>query len=192
VPKLVLASTSPRRALLLATAGFTFDVQSPNVVETIPQGEPAADSVLRLAGLKAAAVDRSARQVVLGADTMVVLDGTQLGKPTDHDDAVHMLTLLSGRTHSVLTGWVAVGDAGERFGVAESRVTFKELSVGTVEKYIDDVHPFDKAGSYALQGDNGRLIERVDGSSANVMGLPLREVADALGDLGVDRSTPHG
>jgi septum formation protein len=192
VPDLILASASPRRALLLATAGFTFDVQRPNVVESIPLGEPAADSVLRLAGLKVAAVDRSTHQVVLGADTMVVLDGNQLGKPIDHDDAVHVLTLLSGRTHSVLTGWVAIGDAGERFGMAESRVTFKELSTDAIEAYIDDVRPFDKAGSYALQGENGRLIDRVDGSRANVMGLPLREVADALGDLGIDRSAPHG
>ncbi len=192
MPNLVLASDSPRRALLLATAGFTFDVQSPNVVEATPQGEPAAESVLRLAGLKVAAVERSARHVVLGADTMVVLDGAQLGKPTDRGDAVHMLTLLSGRTHSVLTGWVALGDYGERFGVAESRVTFKELSTDAIEAYIDDVRPFDKAGSYALQGENGRLIKRVDGSRANVMGLPLRDVADALGDLGIDRSTSHG
>jgi septum formation protein len=192
VPKLVLASASPRRALLLATAGFTFDVRRPNVVESIPLGEPAADSVLRLAGLKAAAVDRSAHEVVLGADTMVVLDGGQLGKPTDNEDAVHMLALLSARTHSVLTGWVAIGDAGERFGVAESRVTFKELSTDAIEAYINDVRPFDKAGSYALQGENGRLIECVDGSRANVMGLPLRDVADALGDLGIHRSAPHG
>ena len=192
MPKLVLASDSPRRALLLATAGFTFDVQSPDVVETIPQGEPATESVLRLAGLKVAAVERSAHQVVLGADTMVVVDGEQLGKPTDRDDAFRMLTLLSDRTHSVLTGWVALGDDGERFGVAESRVTFKELSVEAVGAYIDDAHPFDKAGAYALQGENGRLIERVDGSRANVMGLPLRDVAEALSDLGIDRSAPHG
>lgn len=190
--KLVLASGSPRRALLLATAGFTFDVQSPDVVETIGRGEPASESVLRLAELKVAAVERAARHVVLGADTMVVLDGEQLGKPADSDDAVRMLTLLSGRTHSVLTGWVAMGDAGERFGVAESRVTFRALSADAIEAYIEDAQPFDKAGSYALQGEDGRLIQRVDGSRANVMGLPLRDVVDALGDLGIDRSAPHG
>jgi septum formation protein len=192
VPRLVLASDSPRRSLLLATAGFTFDVQSPNVVETIPQGESAAESVLRLAGLKVGAVSRAEDHVVLGADTMVVLDGEQLGKPKDHDDAIRMLSVLSGRTHSVLTGWVAIGDAGERFGVAESRVTFRTLTTDAVEAYIDDAEPFDKAGAYALQGENGRLIEKVVGSRANVMGLPLREIADALGDLGVVRSTPHG
>lgn len=192
MPRLVLASDSPRRSLLLATAGFTFDVQSPNVVETIPQGESAAESVLRLAGLKVGAVSRAEDHVVLGADTMVVLDGEQLGKPKDRDDAIRMLSVLSGRTHSVLTGWVAIGDAGERFGVAESRVTFRTLTTDAVEAYVDDAEPFDKAGAYALQGENGRLIEKVVGSRANVMGLPLREIADALGDLGVVRSTPHG
>jgi septum formation protein len=192
VPRLVLASDSPRRSLLLAAAGFTFDVQSPNVVETIPQGESAAESVLRLAGLKVGAVSRAEDHVVLGADTMVVLDGEQLGKPKDRDDAIRMLSVLSGRTHSVLTGWVAIGDASERFGVAESRVTFRTLTTDAVEAYVDDAEPFDKAGAYALQGENGRLIEKVVGSRANVMGLPLREIADALGDLGVVRSTPHG
>jgi septum formation protein len=192
VPRLVLASDSPRRSLLLAAAGFTFDVQSPNVVETIPQGESAAESVLRLAGLKVGAVSRAEDHVVLGADTMVLLDDEQLGKPKDRDDAIRMLSVLSGRTHSVLTGWVAIGDASERFGVAESRVTFRTLTTDAVEAYVDDAEPFDKAGAYALQGENGRLIEKVVGSRANVMGLPLREIADALGDLGVVRSTPHG
>ena len=192
MPTLVLASDSPRRSLLLAAAGFTFDVQSPNVVETIPQGEPAAESVLRLAGLKVGAVSRAENHVVLGADTMVVLDGEQLGKPKDRDDAIRMLNVLSGRTHSVLTGWVAIGDAGERFGVAESRVTFRTLTTDAVEAYVDDAAPFDKAGAYALQGENGRLIENVVGSRANVMGLPLREIAGALGDLDIVRSTPHG
>jgi septum formation protein len=192
VQKLVLASGSPRRALLLATAGFKFDVRRPDVVETIPRGEPASESVLRLAELKVAAVERIPDHVVLGADTMVVLNGEQLGKPTDHGDAVRMLTLLSGRTHSVLTGWVATGNTGERFGVAESRVRFRTLSADAIVAYIEDAQPFDKAGAYALQGENGRLIERVDGSRANVMGLPLRDVTDALSDLGIDRSSPHG
>lgn len=191
MPELVLVSDSPRRALLLAAAGFTFDVQSPDVVESVPQGEPAAESVLRLAELKVAAVDRSAHQVVLGADTMVVIDGETLGKPIDRDDAFRVLTHLRGRTHSVLTGWVARGSDGERFGVAETRVAFKDLSDETIELYLDDVQPFDKAGAYALQGENGRLIERVEGSRANVMGLPLRDVADALRDLGIDRSASH-
>jgi septum formation protein len=192
VPRLILASGSPRRALLLATAGFAFDVSAPDVVETMCEDEPAAEAVLRLAELKAAAVDRASDEVILAADTMVVLDEDSLGKPSDRDDAIQMLTTLSGRTHSVLTGWVAIGQGGERFGVAETRVGFRSLDTDAVIAYVDDAQPFDKAGAYAIQGEDGRLIERVDGSRANVMGLPLREVADALADLGIVRSAPHG
>lgn len=156
------------------------------------EDEPAAEAVLRLAELKAAAVDRASNDVILAADTMVVLDEDSLGKPSDRDDAIEMLTTLSGRTHSVLTGWVAIGQGGERFGVAETHVGFKSLDTDAVIAYVDDAQPFDKAGAYAIQGEDGRLIEHVDGSRANVMGLPLREVADALADLGIVRSAPHG
>lgn len=189
--RLILASGSPRRALLLRTAGFSLEVRPPDVREEVLDGEPAAETVLRLAQLKAEAVARDRSEVILAADTMVVLDAKPFGKPTNHDDAVRILETLSGETHSVLTGWVAIGDNGERFGVSETRVTFKVLSNDTIEDYIDDTQPFDKAGAYGIQGENGRLIERVSGSRANVMGLPLREVADALSDLGIQRSTLH-
>jgi septum formation protein len=192
VENLVLASGSPRRALLLRTAGFTFEVRIPDVVETVHEEESALETVLRLAQLKADAIDRDASEVALAADTMVVLDGEALGKPMDRDDALGMLGKLSGGTHSVLTGWVAVGDSGERFGVTETRVTFKDLTEESIEGYVDDAKPFDKAGAYGIQGENGRLIKHVAGSRANVMGLPLREVVDALNDLGIDRSASHG
>ena len=162
-----------------------------NVVETLIDGESAAESVLRLAELKAKSVERDSGEVVLAADTMVVLDGVALGKPSNTADAVAMLSALSARTHSVLTGWMVIGDRGERFGVSESRVTFKNLSSATIEAYIEDANPFDKAGAYAIQGENGRLIANVTGSRANVMGLPLRDVADALSDLGIERSSTH-
>ncbi len=189
---LVLASGSPRRELLLRTAGFLLDVRVPDVDEAILEDEPAPETVLRLAQLKADAIDRRASEIVLAADTMVVLDGRALGKPMNRDDALEMLQELSGETHSVLTGWVAVGDSGERFGVTETRVTFKELTEESIRDYVDDAEPYDKAGAYGIQGENGRLIEHVTGSRANVMGLPLREVADALNDLGISRSTSHG
>lgn len=189
--QLVLASASPRRSLLLSTAGFQPDVRPANVVEVLIEGESAAESVLRLAELKARSVERKPSEVVLAADTMVVLDGVALGKPSDAGDAIGMLTALSARTHSVLTGWMIVGDRGERFGVSESRVTFKELSDAAIAEYIDEAKPFDKAGAYAIQGENGRLIANVTGSRANVMGLPLRDVADALSDLGIERSSAH-
>jgi septum formation protein len=166
-------------------------VRPANVVEVLIEGESAAESVLRLAELKARSVERKPSEVVLAADTMVVLDGVALGKPSDAGDAIGMLTALSARTHSVLTGWMIVGDRGERFGVSESRVTFKELSDPAIAEYIDEAKPFDKAGAYAIQGENGRLIANVTGSRANVMGLPLRDVADALSDLGIERSSAH-
>lgn len=190
--KLVLASGSPRRSLLLTAAGFLLDVRPPDVDEAVKEGESATKSVLRIAELKAIAVDRAHDEVVLAADTMVVLLGEPLGKPSDAQEAETMLTALSGRTHSVLTGWVAIGDAGERFDVAETQVTFKALSQQEIVRYIADAQPFDKAGAYGIQDEDGRLVERVAGSRANVMGLPLREIAEALNDLGVERSAPHG
>lgn len=188
---LVLASGSPRRALLLRTAGFTLDVRVPDVTEAVSVDESAAEAVLRLAQLKADAGERDAGEVILAADTMVVLNEVPIGKPADRDDALGILRALSGETHSVLTGWVATGDLGERFGVAETTVTFKQLTDEEIKDYVDDAQPFDKAGAYGIQGENGRLIEHVSGSRANVMGLPLREVAEALSDLGIDRSTSH-
>lgn len=186
---LVLASSSPRRALLLSSAGFTFDIRIPDTDEQSFDGEPASETVLRLSDDKARAVSRDHGEVVLAADTLVVLDGLPMGKPENRSEALGMLAQLSGSTHSVLTGWAILGDGAQRFGVAESRVTFKELSTHDIEAYVNDVEPFDKAGAYGLQGENGRLIEGVRGSRANVMGLPLRDIVAALSELGIDRKT---
>ncbi len=175
----------------MTAAGFALDVRRPDVDESLHDGESAQEAVLRIAELKARSVNRTENEVVVAADTMVVLNGEALGKPMDADTASTMLASLSGTTHSVLTGWIAIGGEGQRFGVAETRVTFKELAQEQIDRYIVDTHPFDKAGAYGIQGEDGRLIERVVGSRANVMGLPLREVAEALNDLGVERSTPH-
>ena len=175
----------------MTVAGFTLDVRPPDVDERFLGDEKAAEAVLRIAELKATAVVRAPGEVVLAADTMVVLDGEALGKPVNSDHASRMLTALSGRTHSVLTGWTAIGDVGERFDITESRVTFKELSEEAIASYIADEQPFDKAGAYGIQGEAGRLIDRVVGSRANVMGLPLREVTEALSELGVERSSAH-
>lgn len=184
--RLVLASASPRRALLLSTAGFSFDIRPSNAPEEIPEGEPPGETVLRLSHLKAEAVDRSDHEVVLAADTLVVLGGQALGKPADRSDAIRMLSTLSGVAHSVLTGWAIISDEGERFGVSESRVAFRELTADDIAAYVDDTEPFDMAGAYGIQGEKGRLIEQVTGSRANVMGLPLRDVVRALADLGID------
>lgn len=190
--RLVLASGSPRRALLLSAAGFTFTSVTPDIDESIRDHEPAAEYVLRLSAEKAAAVGLDPGDVVLAADTTVVLDGTILGKPGDAIEAVEMLGALSGRTHSVLTGWTAFAAGTERFGVAESRVRFHPRQPHELADYVQRTAPYDKAGAYAIQGDDGWLIAGVDGSRSNVMGLPIADVVNALADLGVERSSTHG
>ena len=189
---LVLASGSPRRAILLTAAGFTFDVVVPDVDETPYEDEPPAEYVLRLSGDKAASVPRGKGTVVLGADTTVVLDGRAIGKPDDADHAIEMLSELSGRTHAVLTGWTVVAPDGDRFGIAESRVTFHERSLDELSSYVERTRPLDKAGAYAIQGDDGWLIRSVTGSRSNVMGLPVAEVVAALEESGVRRSPAQG
>lgn len=189
--RLVLASGSPRRALLLSTAGFVFTTMAPDVDESIVADEPAAEYVLRLSADKARAVAPNRGDVVLAADTTVVLDSEIYGKPADPAEASAMLGALSGRTHSVLTGWTIVSEASERFGVAESRVRFHERSADELAAYVERTEPYDKAGAYAIQGDGGWLIAAVEGSRSNVMGLPLADVVDALKDLGIERSAAH-
>lgn len=189
---LILASGSPRRALLLSAAGYQFTVEPPDVNEDHLPDESAADLVLRLAGDKARAVHAENRTVVLAADTVVVRDGDILGKPVDREHAVAILSSLQGRSHHVLTGWSVVRGDDERFGVAESGVVFSQRSVAELEDYVERMQPMDKAGAYALQGDDGWLVQKVVGSRANVMGLPLADVAVALKEFGVVRSAPNG
>ncbi|MCZ7533102.1 MAG: Maf family protein [Acidimicrobiia bacterium] len=188
-PQFVLASGSPRRSLLLSAAGYTFSVSPPEIVEVHLQDEEPAEMVLRLSAAKAAAVaDEGA--VVLAADTVVVRDGMIIGKPADADEAVAILESLSGRVHSVLTGWTVRQREQERFGITESRVVFAARSRDELVDYVARTEPFDKAGAYALQGDDGWLVVEVKGSRSNVMGLPLTDIAEALAAFGVERSTP--
>ena len=186
---LILASGSPRRSLLLSAAGIAFTTMAPDVDESPIDMEAPTEYVLRLSSLKAHAVARRGDDVVLGADTTVVLDGTTIGKPHDPGEALTMLLTLSGRTHSVLTGWTVIGPESDRFGVEESLVTFRSRSEEDLRDYVARTEPLDKAGAYALQGDDGWLIEKVQGSRANVMGLPIREVIEALQEFGIQRST---
>ncbi len=190
-PRFVVASGSPRRHLLLRAAGFAFDIVVPDVDETVVPGEDPGAMVLRLAQEKARSVEDDTA-VVLGADTTVVRDGNILGKPSDEEEAVAMLTSLSGRSHSVLTGWMVRMGTEERFGVSESRVRFHTRSEPELVDYVARTQPFDKAGAYAIQGDRGWLIENVAGSRSNVMGLPIRDVTDAVSDFGIVRSTSQG
>ena len=189
---LILASASPRRSLLLSAAGVAYTVVVPDVDESPLDAEAPGEYVLRLSAAKAHAVPRDVDDVVLGADTTVVLDGATIGKPRDAADALEMLLSLEGRTHSVLTGWTVLAGESERFGIEESLVTFHRRSRGELLGYVARTEPLDKAGAYALQGDDGWLVERVAGSRANVMGLPVREVVEALAHFGIARSTPQG
>jgi septum formation protein len=186
--KLILASASPRRAEILRDAGFTFSIISSAVDETAFPGESAHEHVVRLAAAKGELV--AARAVgpalVIAADTVVALEDRILGKPRSEEDARRMLEMLSGRTHTVLTGVqiVRLPDA-ERVSFVESTlVHFDQLSHEEISRYLSTAEPHDKAGAYAIQGRAGRYIPRIEGCYFNVVGLPLARVQKALNDLG--------
>jgi septum formation protein len=179
---LILASASPRRRDLLASSGFDVVIR-PAQVEEISGGLSPRSLVLANAEMKALAVASGLRgDLVLGADTIVVLDGEILGKPRDRSHAAEMLALLGGRTHEVLTG-VCLLRAGtlKRCSFVEStHVAFRPLDESAIGSYLAEINPLDKAGSYAAQDDRGRLIERIEGSLDNVIGLPVARVVAAL------------
>ena len=182
---IVLASTSPRRKQLLEMLRIPFRVIAPDVDEHVQAGEAPDHYVTRLARAKAAAVTaRVPGEVVLAADTTVVLDGRIFEKPVSPADAVEMLSRLQGRTHEVMTA-VAVRRDGEVDDALDvSRVTFRPADRSTLEAYVATGEPLDKAGAYAIQGVGAVLIERVDGDPYGVMGLPLRLALDLLARFG--------
>lgn len=173
---LVLASASPRRQELLRNAGISFVVQPADIDETPRAGEAPREYAERLAREKALAVWRlSPQDVVLGADTIVVVDEMILGKPIDALDAARMLRLLSGRVHRVITGVCVVGPvASEEHTDSETTlVTMNEVSDEEIRDYIATGEPMDKAGAYAIQGMASRWIPRIEGDYSNVVGLPV-------------------
>jgi septum formation protein len=189
---LVLGSGSPRRRELLARAGIACEVIPADVDEAARDAEPPATLALRLAREKAQAVARrvgvSPRRFVLGADTIVVVDGDVLGKPTDPDDAVRLLSRLVGREHVVMTGVALVAsDRAEHAAtqLVASRVAMRPASEGEIRRYVATGEPLDKAGAYAAQGEGRRFIDRIDGSETNVIGLPIEETLALLRESGV-------
>ncbi len=191
--RLILASASPRRRELLAQAGYEFEVRAAHLNEDLRPGEDPIAYVTRLAREKAEAVLRqivaepepdSAALVVLGADTTVTLDNHILAKPEDEADARRMLTLLSGRTHRVITGVaVATGSRSEIRCQAAAEVTavrFLTLSAEEIADYVATGEPMDKAGAYAIQGRAAKWIPRIEGDYFNVVGLPLALAASML------------
>lgn len=190
---LILASRSPRRRQLLGLLGLEFDVRPAAIPETALPGERPDRVAVRLAREKALAVALSlsarerSRAVVLGADTVVALDGDIFGKPRSAAEARRMIARLSGRTHRVMTG-IAVwsGASGRmRTGHRTTRVTFATLGKERIRRYVRSGEPMDVAGAYAIQGLAGAFIPRVAGSVSNVVGLPLDLAAEMLARAGV-------
>jgi len=171
--KIVLASRSPRRAQLLAAAGIEFTVRVSDVDETPLGSEAPRDYVLRIAETKARAVEANDDEIVLSADTTVVLGNTIMGKPSDAADAARMLRALSGNRHEVITGICL--RRGDRVvsDIATTSVWFAPLSDTEIADYVASGEPMDKAGAYGIQGLASRFIDRIDGSYSNVVGLPV-------------------
>ena len=186
--RLILASASPRRAEILRDAGYHFTMLSSAVDETPYPDEFPQDLVQRLAKTKAdlAAARAVGPAILIAADTEVVLDGQIFGKPRSSDDALRMLTKLSGRTHTVLTGvcLIRLPDAERISFVETTLVTFAQLSDEEITRYLATGEPHDKAGAYAIQGYAARYIPRIEGCYFNVVGLPLARLQQALTKLG--------
>jgi septum formation protein len=181
--RLVLASASPRRSELLKAAAIDFEVMPADVDEAMDPEEMPEGYVRRLAQLKAEAVlPRAGARPVLGADTVVIVDNTVLGKPFDTGDAERMLRLLSGRDHTVMTGVCLINPAAEtgrvQMSTARTRVGFAALTDEEIRWYIASGEPMDKAGAYAIQGLASRFVTFIEGSYSNVVGLPVALVYD--------------
>lgn len=189
--KLILASSSPRRAAVLRDAGFVFQVRPADVDETRVPHEAAEDYVRRVAQAKAHAVAEQARAageraIVIAADTTVLAEGQILEKPKDAEDARRMFRLFSGKTHEVLTALCVLNipTGKELLHVEKTRVEFLKMSEQEIESYIQTGEPFDKAGAYGIQGIAGRFATRIEGCYFNVLGLPLSRLWTTLQSIG--------
>jgi septum formation protein len=187
-PPIILASGSPRRRELLTGLGLPFKVQPSSGDESVPVGISPREMVEMLAIRKAESVSREHDQgIVIGSDTIVVIDNEVLGKPKDQADAFNMLSKLQGRTHIVFTGLAVVDASNGRSKVAYSstEVTIKPLSEEQITRYIATGEPNDKAGSYAIQGLGATLVEKINGDYFTVVGLPVGLLSDMLSEFGV-------
>ena len=185
-PRLILASSSPRRREILTALGAVFTVRVADVDETPLADEDPADLVIRLAASKAGAVARAGDEVALGADTEVVLDGRTFGKPGNEADALEMLAALSGRSHRVLTGVAVSGPGGTASALSDTEVRFRDIDPDEARRYWHSGEPRGKAGAYAIQGLGGLFVEAINGSYSGVVGLPVFETAGLLAGAGID------
>lgn len=178
--RIVLASQSPRRIALLRQIGLVPEVIPSKIEETMDIALSPSENAMRLAEAKAIEVGgRLGEGIIIGADTIVLLNGEYLGKPVDRSDAIRMLELLSGRTHIVITGFSIVAMPGGRrvSDFEETQVTFRPIPRSEIEAYVAGGSPMDKAGSYGIQDDYGAVfVSRVEGCYYNVVGLPLSKL----------------
>lgn len=193
---LILASTSPRRAMLLGEAGFSFRTVKMDVSEFLPEGSLPREGVWELAERKAKAglnrwleLGGDSLDVVLGADTIVALDTRILGKPANPSEAEEMLQGLSGRSHTVLTGVALINSLGRlKTEVIETSVAFRQLSREEIKAYVSGGEPLDKAGAYGIQGEAKKFVVSISGSLTNVIGLPMEYLTEQLKAWGIEQT----
>lgn len=184
LPRIILASGSPRRSEIMASVGWEFEKSVPDVDESVREGESPEDYVRRLAGEKALAVAGShPGQIILAADTTVVIDGEIIGKPEDHEDARLMIRRLSGNWHDVLTGVAVARNGFEKIGMQRTRVKFAKMTEAEIDFLVERGDPLDKAGAYAVQAQAALFIEGIEGDYWNVVGLPVSLVYRLVKDL---------
>jgi septum formation protein len=181
LPKLTLASGSPRRAEIMSSVGWEFTKHSPDIDESERAGELPEDYVIRLAHEKAEAVSANyPTEIILGADTTVVINEQIIGKPIDHNDAVRMLRMLAGNWHEVLTGIAVVRNSETRSALQRTRVKFAPMSEDEINFLAELGDPLDKAGAYAVQAQAALFIEGIEGDYWNVVGLPISLVYELI------------
>jgi len=185
--RLILASSSPRRKEIFALLGLPFDVVPPGLEEIFLPGRPPADEGIYWASEKARAVHRDAPDaIVIGSDTVIDLDGRTIGKPVDQDDAVRILSLLAGRTHTVVTAVAAIfPGVHERTAIEKTKVRIRPVPKEDLIRYAATGEPLDKAGAYSLQGGGRFLIDAIEGDYLAAVGLPLRAMARILLEAGI-------
>ena len=182
---LILASQSPRRRELLGLTGLDFMVRVADIDETMDEGKAPFDEVARVSRLKALAVERAREDVVIAADTIVVCEGKVLGKPRDEADAFRILSLLSGRSHEVMTGMTVLRGDEVITHTEVTKIHFRQLHPAELRAYIASGEPMDKAGAYGIQGGAALFVDQMEGDYYNVMGLPVCRLAMILRGFGL-------
>ena len=190
--RLVLASASPRRRELLSAAGFEFEVIAPSVSEISSRGLTLRELTLCNATRKGVeATRRLPGAVILAADTLVAVDGRVIGKPADLQDAAATLRRLSGRAHEVCSAVFVCEGTRICWFTEISSVRFRRLNESAIRSYLARINPLDKAGAYAAQGHGVEIIERIEGSFTNVVGLPMEKTSDALRSFGIEPTSTY-